>query len=142
MRISHLLNKLKDKSFFLYWFVQGNRQKTTVKKKIAYFLKNYVASLFIFFEKVFAICKLFTARCLDVTFSDFLCSICLRLNPQYWYVADLVVILNKAREETFAASLQKLCLHKTFSIGWTTKPVCREFYFFIFQVKCPWLQYC
>ena len=87
--------------------MEVNRQKTTVKKKVAYFLKNYVASLFIFFEKVFAICKLFTARCLDVTFSDFLCSICLRLNPQYyWYVADLVVILNKAREETFAASLQ------------------------------------
>ena len=53
----------------------------------------------------FANFLLFT-RCLDVTFSDFLCSICLRLNPQYWYVADLVVILNKAREETFAASLQ------------------------------------
>ena len=86
--------------------MQVNRQKTTVKKKIAYFLKNYVTSLFIFFEKVFAICKLFTARCLDVVFSDFLCSICLKLNPQYWYVADLVVILNKATEETFAASLQ------------------------------------
>ena len=40
-------------------FVQVNRQKTTVKKKITFFLKNYVASLFTIFEKVFAICKFF-----------------------------------------------------------------------------------
>ena len=48
-------------------FVQVNRQKTTVKKKITYFLKNYVASLFTFFEKVL------------------LYFICLKFNPQYWY---------------------------------------------------------
>ena len=72
--------------FFVNWFVQVNRQKTTLKKKITYFLKNYVASLFTFFEKVFAICKFFTARCLDVRFWDLLCFICLKFSPQYWYL--------------------------------------------------------
>ena len=43
----------------VHWFVQVNRQKTTVKKKITYFLKNYVASLLTSFEKVLAICKFF-----------------------------------------------------------------------------------
>ena len=35
-----------EKFIFFHWFVQVNRQKTTVKKKITYFFKNYVASLF------------------------------------------------------------------------------------------------
>ena len=48
-----------EKFIFVHWFVQVNRQKTTVKKKIIYFLKNYVASLFTSFEKVLAICKFF-----------------------------------------------------------------------------------
>ena len=39
-----------EKFIFVHWFVQVNRQKTTVKKKITYFLKNYVASLFAIFE--------------------------------------------------------------------------------------------
>ena len=39
--------------------MQVNREKTTVKKKITYFLENCVASLFTIFEKVFAICKSF-----------------------------------------------------------------------------------
>ena len=69
MRIwSHSLNKFLTKKFiFFYGFVQVNRQKTTIKKK-TYFLKNYVASLFTIFEKVFAICKFFTAWCLDIGF--------------------------------------------------------------------------
>ena len=54
--------------FFVHLLVQVNRQKTTVKKSITYFLKNYVAFLFTFFQKLFVICKFFTARCLDVTF--------------------------------------------------------------------------
>ena len=57
---SHLLKKfLMEKFFFVHWFVQVNRQTTTVKKKIIYFLKNYVACFFTIFEKVLAICKFF-----------------------------------------------------------------------------------
>ena len=36
--------------FLLHGFVQVNRQKTTVKKKITDFIKIYVASLFIFLK--------------------------------------------------------------------------------------------
>ena len=74
-------------------------------------MKNYVASLFTFFEKVFAICKCFTTGCLNVRFWDLLYFICLKFNPQYWYLllrrekcVDSVVIFNKWREETFAVS--------------------------------------
>ena len=59
-------------------------------------MKNYVPSLFTFFEKIF------TTRCLDVRFWNVLYFICLKFNPQYWYLllrrekcADLVVIFNK-----------------------------------------------
>ena len=70
MRIcSHLLKKFLAKNFIFCAFICAiNRQKTTVKKKITYFLKNYVGSLFTFFEKVFTICKFLTAWCLDVKF--------------------------------------------------------------------------
>ena len=71
---------------FVYWFVQVNRQKTTLKKKITYFWKNYFASSFTFFEKVFAICKFFAARRLDVWFWDLSYFTCLKFNPQYWYL--------------------------------------------------------
>ena len=43
------------KKIFVYGFVQVNKQKSTVKKEMTYFLKNYVASSFTIFEKVFAI---------------------------------------------------------------------------------------
>ena len=97
----------------MHRFVYVNRQKTIVKKKIT-FLKNYVASLFKFFEKVFAICKFFTSRCIDLRFWDLFYFICLKFSPQYSYrllrrerdCIDLVVIFNKRREETFAMSLQ------------------------------------
>ena len=59
-----------------------NRQKI-VKKEITYFLKNYFSSLFTFFEKVFAICKFFTARCLDARYWDLLYFI-LKFSPQDW----------------------------------------------------------
>ena len=58
-----------EKFIFVHWFAQVKGQKTAVKKKITYFLKNYVPSLFTIFEKVFEICNFFfTARCLDVMF--------------------------------------------------------------------------
>ena len=54
---SHLLKKfLMGKFIFVHLFKQLNRQKTTVKKKITYFLKNCVALLFTIFEKALAIC--------------------------------------------------------------------------------------
>ena len=69
MRIcSHLLNKFLTKKFIFCALICASRQNTTANMKITYFLKNYVASLFTFFEKVFANCKFFTARCLDVRF--------------------------------------------------------------------------
>ena len=81
---SHLLDIFSMEKF-VHWFVQVHRQKTTLKKK-TYFLKNHVASLFTFFEKVFAICKYFTTRCLDVRFWGLLYVICLNFSPQYWYL--------------------------------------------------------
>ena len=41
-----------EKFIFVHWFVQVKGQKTTVKKKTTYFLKNYVPSLFTVFENV------------------------------------------------------------------------------------------
>ena len=54
MRIcSHLLNKFLTKKFIFCAFIYANKQtENTVKKKITYFLKNYVASLFTFSKKV------------------------------------------------------------------------------------------
>ena len=74
---------LNQKVIFSHWFVQINRQKTTVKNKRAYFLKNYVASLFTIFEKVLAIWNFFTARCLDERFWNLLIFTCLKFNPPY-----------------------------------------------------------
>ena len=58
---------------------------------------------------------------------------------------DLVVIFNKGREKNFCGiftKLKKLCLHKIFNIGLTTKVNSREFCVFILDVKCTELQYC
>ena len=57
-----------EKFIFVHWFVQVNRQKTTVKKKITYLLKKNVASLFTIFEKVLAIYNFFyrsVFKCMD-----------------------------------------------------------------------------
>ena len=122
MRIcSHLLKKFLngEAHFFVHWFAQVHRQKTTVKKK-TFFLKNYVASLFTFFEKVFPICKFFTAWCLDVRFWDLLYFICLKFKHSigiFFFAerkcVDLVVIFIKGRNfcGIFTKS-QKLCIHK------------------------------
>ena len=40
-----------EKFIFVHWFVQVSIQKTIVKKKITYYLKNYVAYLFTIFEE-------------------------------------------------------------------------------------------
>ena len=82
---SHLLKKLLTERFiFVHWFMQVNRQNT-VKKKITFY-KNNIAFLFTFFSKVLAIFKFFTARCLDVRFWALLSFICLKFNPQHWYL--------------------------------------------------------
>ena len=102
-------------------------------------MKNYVASLFTFFEKVFEICTFFTVLCLDVRFWDLLCLICLKFNPQYWYLllriekcVNLIVIFNKERDLYKTA---KLCLLKIFILCWTTKVNFHEFSFFYTQCK-------
>ena len=52
---SHLLNKFLMKKFIFCALIYPSKQtENTVKKKIIYFYKNYFASLFTFFEKVFA----------------------------------------------------------------------------------------
>ena len=88
MRIcSHLLKKfLMEKFIFVHWFVQVSIQKTIVKKKITYYLKNYVAYLFTIFEESLQFAIFFTARYLDIRFWDLLYFICLKLSPQYWYL--------------------------------------------------------
>ena len=87
--------------------MQVNRQKTIVKKKITYFLNNYFASLFKFFEKVFAICKFFDAWRLDVRFYLFevQSTVLISSSSQGREFVDLVVTFNKGSEETFAVSL-------------------------------------
>ena len=106
------------------------------------FLKYHVGSLFIFFEKVFAICKVFTARCLDARFWDLFYFIvwCSVHSIGIFFFAerkcvDLVVIFNEGWNfwGIFTKS-QKLCLHKIFNIGSTSKVNCRKFYFLIFYV--------
>ena len=99
--------------FFVNWFVQVNRQKTTVKKNITYFYLLY--SYFLKSNLLF-----FTARCFNVRFWDLLYFICLKFNPQFWYLllrrkkirkcVDLLVIFKKGRQETFAVSLQNPCV--------------------------------
>ena len=110
---SHLLNKFLTKKFIFCALICASRQNTTVNLKITYFLKSYVAYLFTFFEKVFAICNFFSARCLDERFWGLLYFICLKFNPQYLYlflgrekIVDLVVIFNEGKEETYAVFLQ------------------------------------
>ena len=143
---SHLLNKfLTESSFFVYWFVQVTRQKTTLKKKITDFWKNYAASLFTSFEKAFAIRKFF--YCLL-----FRCKV---LSPFVFYLLEIqstvlassffagrrgvyLVIFNKGRKESFAGTftkLQNLCLDKIFNIDSTTKVNCHEFCFIILKCK-------
>ena len=70
MRIcSHILNKfLTEKFIFCALICASKWTENYYEEKISYSLKNYVASLFTFFEKVFGICNFFTARCLDVRF--------------------------------------------------------------------------
>ena len=125
----------KKSHFFVHWSEQVNRQKITVKKKIIWFLKNDVASLFTFFEKVLEICTFFTDLCLDVRFWDLLYLICLKFNHFFFAVrkcVNLVVIFNKERDLYKTA---KLCLLKIFILCWTTKVNCHEFYCFILNVK-------
>ena len=150
---SYLLNKFLTKKFIFCAFICANKQtENTVKKKITYFLKKYVGSLFTFPEKVFAIFKFFTARCLNVRF----------LRPFAFYLFEvqstvlvsyslpgeneLIYKLFSIREGkklcVIFAKSQKLCLHKIFNIGSTTKVNSREFCVFILDLKWAELQYC
>ena len=96
----------------MHGFVQVNRQKTTVKKNITYFLKNYVSSLFTFSKKVYNLqifyhlvfrCKVLR----PVVFYLFeVQSKVVASSSQVGECVDSLVIFNKGREETFMASLQ------------------------------------
>ena len=105
---SHLLNKFLMKQLIFCALICASKQtENTVKKKI-----THVASLFTFFEKVFAIFNFFTAYCLGFRFWGLCCFICLKFNPfnqssiRIFFpperkCVDLEVIFNKGREETF-----------------------------------------
>ena len=81
--------------------MQVNCQKTTVKRKIAYFLKNYVASLFTIFEKVLAICNFF--HC-----SVFRCKV---LSPFTFYLFEV--------QWTVLLSLEAAIIFYLFEVQWT-----------------------
>ena len=109
-KCSHLLMQFLTKMvIFCALICAINRQKTTVKKKITYFIKKFVTSSFTFFEKVFAAGKFFTTRCLDITFCIlFVWSSIHSIGIFFFTVGkrvDLEVIFYKGREETFAVSL-------------------------------------
>ena len=145
MRIcSQLLKKfLTEKFIFLHWFVPVNRQKNTAKKKITYFLKKHVTSLFTFLQKVFAICKFFTL----VFYGPFLFYL-FEVQSTVLYllrrekIIDLVVIFKGTIFCRIFTKSQKSCSHKIFNIGSSTKVNCHEFYFFILNMQCTKLQYC
>ena len=63
--VKHLFNKCEYNHSFIRIYCAlicaSESTETKMKKKITYFLKNYVGSLFTFFEKVFAICEFFNA---------------------------------------------------------------------------------
>ena len=84
-----------------------------MKKKITYFLKNYVASLFTYFEKIFAISKFLL---LSVYFKV--------LRPLYFICLKYYYFL------------------KIFNVCPIMKVNCRDLYYFILNVKCTQLQYC
>ena len=105
---------LNGKVHFVLWFVQVNRQETTVKKQITFFYKKVMLILYShFLKKTFAICRFFTACCLDKRFWNFfILFLWSSVNSIgiFFFAGrkrvDLVVIFNKGRKETFAVSLQ------------------------------------
>ena len=131
--------------------MQVNRQKTTVKKWNLFFEKLCCFFIHIFWKSLCNL-QIFTARCLDVRFWDLLYFICLKFNPQYWYL-----LLRREKMCWFSSYFyrvtgrdfcriftksQKLCLHKILNIGSTGKVNSREFCVFVIDVKCIQLQYC
>ena len=118
--------------FFVHWFAQVNNQKTTVKKKITYFLllnSHFLKN----------IAKFFTARSLDVRFWDLLYFICLKFNPQYSYLLLLRKKMcwfssyfwqGKVRNIwcIFTKS-QRLCLHKILTLVRPRKLIAVNFTF-------------
>ena len=123
-----------------------NRQKTTVKKKITYFLKDYVASLFTFLKMSSQFAKFlplgvqmkgFETFCILFVLSS-IHSIGIFFFVRRKCVA-LVVILDREREETFAVSLKnrKSCVCIKYSI--LVRPrnlIAMNFTFFILDAKC------
>ena len=153
MRIcSHLLNKILTKKFIFCALICASRQNTTVKLKITYVQKKYVTSLFTFSEK-------------SLQFSNFLpLGVQLQkvLRPFVFYLSEIqstVLVSSSLQGENvliqqlflikegkkllrYFCKSQKLCLHKIFKIGSTTKVNSREFCVTILDVKCTKLQYC
>ena len=96
--------------WFVHWFGQVNRQKATLKKNNLFFEKLCCYFIHIFPK---SLCNFFTARYLDVRFWD-LCILFVWSSIHCIGIflftgrkcVDLVVILKKGKEETFAISLQ------------------------------------
>ena len=69
MRIcSHSLKKFFTENFFCGFFIASKYTENYCEEENKLFSKNCVGSLFTCFEKVFAICQVFTAWCLDIRF--------------------------------------------------------------------------
>ena len=79
---SHLLNKFFNGE--VHWFVQVNRKKTIVKKKITHFLKNYVAYSD-FSKKSLQFPNFLQLSVLDTRFWELLFFIYLKFNQYYWF---------------------------------------------------------
>ena len=101
MRIcSHVSKRfIMEKFIFVHWFVQVNRQKTTVKKKITY----YCFFVHNFWKSPCNLQIFFTAPCLDVRFWDLLYFI-------VWSSIHSIVIFRSSHPKVFLwKGVLKIC---------------------------------
>ena len=138
---------LDGKFFFVHWYVQVNRQKATVKKKLTYFLEKLccffvhifwksLCDLQIFYHSMLR-CKVFRPFLFLFVWSP-IHSIGIFFFARRKYV-DLVDISNVGRGRNFCGiftKLEKLRLHKIFNVGLTITVDYLEFCVFILDVKC------
>ena len=124
----------------MHRFVQVNRQKTTVKKKITYFLKK----LCCFFIHMFLKNSLQLSSFLPLGVFEVFCVLYLKFNPHYLYLllrmekcVDLVVIFNKGINFCGIFTNRESCVYiKYLTLARSRKLIAVNFTFFIPDVKC------
>ena len=113
---SHLLNKFLMKKFIFCALIYSSKQtENTVKKKIIYFTK-IILLLYLHFSKK-SLQKVFTARRLDVRFWDLLFFICLKFNPQYWYILLLRSFSHFFKQKLFIYTIHLSLIMHTIQIN-------------------------